>query len=59
MRRSSDILATVRMLQEENLDVRTVTMGINLNECAGRNMKAVAGAAADKIRLKAGNLVRV
>ena len=37
MLRTDDVLQTVKMLQEENLDVRTVTMGINLNDCADRN----------------------
>ncbi len=55
----ADILSTLRMLQEENLDVRTVTMGINLNECAGRDMSAVAAAVYAKIKDRAGNLVRV
>ena len=59
MQRSSDILATVRMLQEENLDVRTVTLGINLAACAGRDMQEVARAVHGRIRLKAGNLVRI
>ena len=31
-----DILDTLRMVEQENLDVRTVTLGINLNVCAGR-----------------------
>ena len=47
------------MLQQENLDVRTVTMGISLADCAGRNMTAVAKAAGAKIVRRAGNLVRV
>ena len=55
----SDIISTVRMLQEENLDVRTVTMGINLVECAGRDMKSTAALVYKKIKLKAGNLVRI
>ena len=59
MLKTSEILATVRMLQEENLDVRTVTLGINLNDCAGRDMAEVARAAGQKIRLKAGRLVGV
>ena len=59
MLEKSDIISTVRMLQEENLDVRTVTMGINLVECTGRDMKAVASAVYKKIKLKAGNLVRI
>jgi len=59
MLRKSDILSTVRMLQEENLDVRTVTMGVNLLECAGRDMKMTAAAVQKKLKLKAGNLVRI
>lgn len=59
MKKTSDILATVRMLQEENLDVRTVTMGINLNDCAGRGMPAVLKAVRAKIKARAGSLVRI
>ncbi len=33
MLRSDQIMATVEMVQKENLDVRTVTMGINLLDC--------------------------
>ena len=47
------------MLQEENLDVRTVTMGINLGDCAGRDPTAMAEAVFRKIHLRAGNLVRI
>jgi uncharacterized protein (UPF0210 family) len=57
--RTADILTTVRMLQEEHLDVRTVTMGINIAECGRGDAEASAAALAAKIRLKAGNLVRV
>lgn len=59
MLRKNDVLTTVRMLQEENLDLRTVTLGINLADCAGRDMKTVAAAVTRKIGLKAGNLVRI
>lgn len=59
MLRTSDILFTVRMLQEENLDVRTVTMGINITECCNPDIKSAAKAVVEKIRLKAGNLVRI
>ena len=30
MSQTEDILSTLRMVKQENLDVRTVTMGINL-----------------------------
>lgn len=59
MLRSRDVLTTVRMLQEENLDVRAVTMGINLSDCAGRDMARVAAAVGAKIRARAANLVAV
>lgn len=29
-----DILETINMIQEENLDIRTITMGISLLDCA-------------------------
>jgi uncharacterized protein len=59
MLKKTDVLSTLRMLQEENLDVRTVTMGINLNDCADRNIKTVARAVARKISANAGSLVRI
>ncbi|HID57139.1 TPA: DUF711 family protein, partial [Candidatus Poribacteria bacterium] len=33
MVRSEDILTTIRMIHEENFDIRTVTMGISLLDC--------------------------
>ena len=30
---SNDILETIKMIQEENLDIRTITMGISLLDC--------------------------
>ena len=33
MLNSSDILETIKMIQEENLDIRTITMGISLLDC--------------------------
>jgi uncharacterized protein len=35
---AEEILETVRMIQAENLDVRAVTMGISLHDCASRNV---------------------
>lgn len=35
---SHDILETIQMIQEENLDIRTITMGISLLDCADSNI---------------------
>ena len=59
MIRNREILETIRMVQEENLDVRTVTMGINGTACADADIEKAADSLRAKIRLKAGNLVRV
>ena len=34
MLNTSDIMETINMIQNENLDVRTITMGISLLDCA-------------------------
>lgn len=59
MYKASDVLATVRMLQEEHLDVRAVTMGIHLGDCARTGMADTAEAVYRKITSKAANLVRI
>lgn len=38
----NDILETINMLKEENLDVRTITMGISLFDCICENEEATA-----------------
>ncbi len=59
MLRQKDILGTLRMVQEEHLDVRTVTLGINLNRCARRDPAAQADAVYTRIVDCARNLVPV
>ncbi len=59
MLRTEDILTTVRMLQAENLDVRAVTMGIDLNECAGPDIKSMCRKVLHKITSRAAGLVAV
>lgn len=59
MIRTEEILSTIRMFQEENLDVRAVTLGINLLDCAARNTDHVCKKVRQKLLKKAGNLVAV
>lgn len=57
MLRSDQILATVEMIQKENLDVRTVTMGINLLDCRGGDVAETCDRIKKKIISYAGNFV--
>ena len=59
MLRTDDILSTVRMLREEQLDVRTVTMGVNLQECASADVAELCAKIRAKILQRAGQLVPV
>lgn len=57
MLRTEDILMTLRMFQDENCDVRTVTMGIQLYDCADPDIEACCQKVQEKIRRLAGRLV--
>lgn len=54
-----DIMETIHMIQNENLDIRTITMGISLLDCCDSDIDASCKKVYDKILRKAGNLVRV
>lgn len=54
----SDILETVTMIQDENLDIRTITMGISLLDCADSDIDRSCAKVYDKICRLAGNLVK-
>ncbi|HEX3033478.1 MAG TPA: PFL family protein [Bacillota bacterium] len=56
---TQEILETIRMVKKENLDIRTITMGISLRDCAHSDIKVVRQKIYDKITGKAENLVRV
>ena len=56
---SFDILETIKMIGEEHLDIRTVTMGISLRDCASSDIKTLSQKIYDKILSRAGNLVPV
>ena len=55
----SDILETINMIKEENLDIRTITMGISLYDCAGDDVNVVCDRIYDKITRSAERLVPV
>lgn len=54
-----DILETIKMISEEHLDIRTITMGISLLNCAGDNVDEVCDKVYKKITNAARNLVPV
>lgn len=54
-----DILETIRMIQDECLDIRTITMGISLLDCIDSDIDKACGKVYDKITRCAKNLVRV
>ena len=52
-----DILETIRMIENECLDIRTVTMGISLLDCGSENIETSCQKVYDKICKKAEKLV--
>lgn len=54
-----DILETNRMIEENNLDVRTITLGISLRDCAHPDVTVFCRNIYDKITKAAEHLVRV
>ena len=55
----SDIFETLRMIEKENLDIRTTTMGISLLDCIDSNGERARQKIYDKITNYAKNLVKV
>ena len=49
----NDIMETINMISEENLDIRTITMGISLLDCLSESVDATAEKIYDKITKKA------
>ena len=58
MLETRDILETINMIDNENLDVRTITMGISLLDCIDDDIDKACDKVYDKICRYAGNLVR-
>ncbi len=59
MLNTNDILETISMIQDENLDIRTVTMGISLLDCADADIEASCRKVYQKITTLAKDLVPV
>ncbi|MDO4834340.1 MAG: PFL family protein [Bacillota bacterium] len=53
----SDVMETIEMLEKENLDIRTTTMGISLLDCFEEDADKTAAKIYDKITRLAENLV--
>ncbi len=53
----ADILETIGMIREENLDIRTITMGISLLDCVSEDVDRLCDKVYDKITKTANGLV--
>ena len=58
MLNAHDILETITMIQEENLDIRTITMGISLLDCCDSDLDRTCQRVYDKITRQARDLVK-
>ncbi len=58
MLHQNEITETLNMIDQQHLDIRTITMGISLLDCAHPEIKVCADKIYDKICRKAGNLVK-
>jgi len=56
---ASEVFETIRMIEMENLDVRTATLGISLDDCSHPDCEETAKRVHDKIIDKARNLSAV
>lgn len=54
----NDIIETVNMVEDENLDIRTITMGISLLDCISEDIDIACDKIYDKICRFASNLVK-
>ena len=54
-----EIQETIRMIDSENFDIRTITMGISLKDCADSDSKSARRKIYDKITFYAEHLMKV
>jgi uncharacterized protein (UPF0210 family) len=59
MLRTDEILSTIEMLHAEHLDVRAVTLALNVNDCAAPSVDHLCKKLRAKIRARASRLVEV
>jgi uncharacterized protein (UPF0210 family) len=59
MLRTDEILSTIEMLHAEHLDVRTVTLALNLDDCAAPNVDHLCRKVKAKILGRASRLVEI
>jgi len=59
MLRTDEILSTIQMFHGEHLDVRTVTLALNVEDCASASMSGLCRKLREKILARAGRLVQV
>ncbi len=55
---TNEIVETIKMIRDEHLDIRTITMGISLLDCADENAERACEKIYDKITKYAKNLVK-
>ena len=58
MLNSNEILETIGMIKDQNLDVRTITLGLSLLDCASDDINVLCNKIYDKITKTAENLVK-
>ena len=59
MLRTEEILSTIQMLHAEHLDVRTVTLGLNVDDCASHDVDLMCRKLRQKIHSRASRLVEI
>jgi uncharacterized protein (UPF0210 family) len=59
MIRTEEVLSTIQMVQSEDLDVRTVTLALNVDDCAAPSMDLLCQKLRDKILRRGSRLVEV
>ena len=55
---TQDVLETINMIREENLDIRTITMGISLWDCVSEDVDRLCDKIYDKITTRAEHLAK-